>query len=315
MMEDIPNYMALGVFAPNNKRKRLNLLAICVNLFVPTMVFASLYAIMAFHVHYAYPTIAWCCIFIALFITLILGGISYVAMQQDRDPTWFKYATLSFFLATCLAVFMGDLNFRYFMEPYYDLLFLNTYPSVNVDREFGALFMDAGRVYFADGSRIDRKMSMAFKHVDTYCVAPIVSGNRKMQTYDFWAIGINCCTGIVDEFRCGEYSNPNARSGLRFMNPDQSTFLRLAVSQAEAAYSITANHPLFFHWVQDPVDELEKLSSTGYHFYNMGVLAHFCFNFFCVMVTTFLFSKWPTPINRSRGAPDLEYVCRSLTGS
>ena len=40
-----------------------------------------------------------------------------------------------------------------------------------------------------------------------------------LRSYDFWAVGINCCNqGRDGLFRCGEYANIHARSGLRYMD-------------------------------------------------------------------------------------------------
>lgn len=41
------------------------------------------------------------------------------------------------------------------------------------------------------------------------------------------------------------------------MDEDQHHFYQLAVQQAEAAYGITAAHPVFFHWTQDPLKDIQ----------------------------------------------------------
>merc|ERR550537_1829450 len=80
------------------------------------------------------------------------------------------------------------MNFWYNMQPFYDIENLNTYPSVNPARERGQQLMDAGRVYFADGTGLDMKKAMGFKNLDLYCVCPIVNGNAQLASYDFWAV-------------------------------------------------------------------------------------------------------------------------------
>merc|ERR1719240_401546 len=118
------------------------------NIFLPWFLFSALYAIMSFSVHYQHPSLCW------------------------------------MFIAVCLAMTFGDMNFWYNMQPFYDIENLNTYPSVNPAREKGQQLMDAGRVYFADGTGLDMKKAMGFKNLDLYCVAPIVHGENQLASDD-----------------------------------------------------------------------------------------------------------------------------------
>merc|ERR1719502_2175601 len=106
-----------------------------------------------------------------------------------------------------------------------------------------------------------------------YCVAPISTGDAKLPNYDFWVVGVNCCSK-PHEFNCGDAGNFRANSGLRSLNNENHPFYRLAVQQAEAAYDITATHPVFFYWTQDPLDDIEKLLQKGIKFYLMGVFSY-----------------------------------------
>ncbi|CAK9113294.1 Hypothetical protein SCF082_LOCUS52506 [Durusdinium trenchii] len=131
-----------------------------------------------------------------------------------------------------------------------------------------------------------------FKNDDTYCVAPIILGKDQMASYDFWAVGVNCCPGQSPDFRCGEYNNAHARAGLRLMSDVERPFYRLAVQQAEAAYNIRTEHPMFFHWVQDPVALTNEWISDGHRFVFKSMGVFFVFNFFCVSCAIIVFSKF-----------------------
>lgn len=279
-----------SVFTPG-KRRRMNLVAIVVNIFMPWLTFAALYAVMSFSFHYQHPAAAWALVGVGFLVAIMAGFLAQRTMARERDPMWYTFAAIALFLAVVAAMVFGDMNFWFNMQPFYDIENLNTYPSVNPAREKGQQLMDSGRVYFADGTGLDMRKAMGFKNLDLYCVAPIVHGEEQLASYDFWAVGVNCCSGVSSDFRCGEFNNPHARSGLRLMRDDQRPFFRLAVQQAEAAYNIKATHPLFFYWMQDPVAEMNSYRDDGFKYYLLGIFTHFAFNLFCVVCAVVLFSK------------------------
>lgn len=275
----------------HGKRKRLNVVSMLINVLAPWLVFCGVFGAMSFYTHYTSPLLAWLVVLAGVAISALAGVLAYRTKMRDRDPTWYTFAFLAAGLATIFATVLGDMNYWYNMQPYYDIENINTYPSVNPGREKGQQLMDAGRVYFEDGTGLDTSKSMAFRNLDRYCVAPIVFGQEPLASYDFWAVGVNCCSGTTADFRCGEYDNPKARSGLRLMREDQRPFFRLAVQQAEAAYNIKATHPLFFYWMQDPVAEVMKYRSDGFKYAFIAIATHFAFNLLCVAGAAFAFSK------------------------
>eukprot|EP00931_Biecheleriopsis_adriatica_P001171 TRINITY_DN101413_c0_g1_i1.p1 TRINITY_DN101413_c0_g1~~TRINITY_DN101413_c0_g1_i1.p1 ORF type:complete len:304 (+),score=62.70 TRINITY_DN101413_c0_g1_i1:52-963(+) len=277
-------------FTPS-KRKRLNVLAIFINLLAPWSLFCGIFAAMSFQLHYLSAFAAWASVGGGFLVVAVMAFMAHRTKVRSEDPTWYTFACIAFFLATVLAAFFGDMNYWYNMQPYYDIENINTYPSVSPARERGQQLMDGGRVYFEEGTNLDLSMAMSFKNLDRYCVAPIVNGQEVLTSYDFWAVGVNCCTATSSDFRCGEYDNPNARSGLRLMRDDQRPFFRLAVQQAEAAFNIKATHPLFFYWMQDPVSEVLKYKADGFKNALIAVTMHFAFNLLCCAGAAFTFSK------------------------
>merc|ERR1719253_305223 len=218
--------------------------------------------------------------------------------ERRADPMWFTFSALAIGFATILAAVWGDMNFWYNTQPFLDLKSLLTYNNLNPATTKGQRSMDAGIVYFSKGTHLDGKKAMAFKNLDTYCVAPIV--NEGMTMYDFWAVGTNCCAEDAADFRCGDYKNKHAGAGVRMLSDDQRPFYRLAVQQAESQYDLKAPHPLFFYYVQDPIVEEQDYQNRAFKSYLQGVFAHFAFNLCCVVLAIYAFSnigtKWSSNV-------------------
>jgi hypothetical protein len=300
--EQHPAYGAGPAFAVKSpffrgQRKRMNIAGICVSLFLPWILFTAIYAVMSFEVHYKQPALTLFINALGLVVVLTSGGMAFNAWKNqchgsaERDPTWFIFLFITCLVAWLLGIAAGDANFWTNMQPYYDIINLNTYPSVDPSKMRGQQLMDAGRIIFSEGSQLDLKKSMGFKNLDTYCVAPVGKGNDPLATYDFWAVGLNCCSGNSADFHCGEFNNPKASAGLRLMNDGQRAFYRLAVQQAEAAYNIKAVHPLFFHWMQDPIAEMNAYQDDGLKYFLLGMFAHFAGQLFLVVIATIALSK------------------------
>jgi len=273
-----------SVFAPSRQKRksRINLPILLFNVFGPWLLFSALYAIMSFRFHYNFPELCWLVQLFGFGPAVATAFLGFTTWRRGNDPMWYAVSTLLFGLAVFAATTMGEMNFATNMKPYYSVVHWNTYPSVNVASDKGSQMMDAGFAYFKDGTGLDNKRAMGFKSNDLYCVAPIVYGEEKMASYDFWAIGKNCCSGVSSDFRCGDWNNPKASAGLRLLNDNERPFYRLAVQQAEAAYNVKSTHPVFFHWMLDPTAEANTWREAGYSQYSMGVFGYFIFS--CVMV-------------------------------
>ena len=65
------NQTSKSIFTPATKRRRINLLAIVLNIFAPWFLFCAVYAIMSFSFHYSHPTWAWIMVALAASSALV----------------------------------------------------------------------------------------------------------------------------------------------------------------------------------------------------------------------------------------------------
>eukprot|EP00405_Crypthecodinium_cohnii_P013348 CAMPEP_0206429512 /NCGR_PEP_ID=MMETSP0324_2-20121206/6283_1 /ASSEMBLY_ACC=CAM_ASM_000836 /TAXON_ID=2866 /ORGANISM="Crypthecodinium cohnii, Strain Seligo" /LENGTH=243 /DNA_ID=CAMNT_0053895203 /DNA_START=438 /DNA_END=1169 /DNA_ORIENTATION=+ len=187
--------------------------------------------------------------------------------------SWIMFICVSCLLATLSGLVVGNYNFLQHSEIFYDVMALNSYDAIDPSKVQGQEFMDAGRMNFVNGTRVDLARAMSFRNMETYCVAPIsnaaADSNATLSNYDFWAVGKDCCSLTLGDvaFQCGPVNNQKARGGIRLMRNEERAFYRLAVQQAESSYQIKATHPLFFHWVEDPVDQTYQYQREAFQNY------------------------------------------------
>jgi len=278
---------------PGRARRQLNLVAVCQCIFMPWILFLTVYGVCSFSVRYKQPHVMYLICTLGLVLVLATANAAKTAKQNNSASfQWLAFGTAALLIAFIAGIVFGDLNYWYNNQPYYDVGNLQYYPSVDPSSMKGQQLMDAGRIEFVEGSQLDLTKTMGFKNVDWYCAAPVVkAGAAAPASYDFWAVGLNCCSGNSADFHCGEFNNPKATAGLRLMNDGQRSFYRLAVQQAEAAYNIKAVHPLFFHWMQDPIAEMNAYQDDGLKYFLLGMFAQFAFQLFLVVIATIAFSK------------------------
>jgi len=261
------------------------------------MLFACTFSVLSSSLHHREPLP--CYGICALGFLFVLGACGYsghsvhrkIKNHPEHVPSWCTFFALTSLLAYVLGTICGEANFYVNLQPFFDIMTLDSYSAVDPRNTQGQRLMDAGRIVFSNGTWVDSEKSMRFKRTDEYCVAPITMGNTTLASYDFWAVGFDCCSGPAMTFRCNDMDNPRAHAGLRLMRDDQRPLFRLAVQQAEAAYKITAKHPLFFHWVLDPVAEATSYRSTAFKYLLIGILSHFTLQLTLVILATLCFSK------------------------
>eukprot|EP00448_Togula_jolla_P001904 CAMPEP_0170612060 /NCGR_PEP_ID=MMETSP0224-20130122/23524_1 /TAXON_ID=285029 /ORGANISM="Togula jolla, Strain CCCM 725" /LENGTH=422 /DNA_ID=CAMNT_0010937543 /DNA_START=70 /DNA_END=1338 /DNA_ORIENTATION=- len=259
------------------------------------------------HPYLAFAAVICCIIGVIYFACFAGYGYREKVRSDSHEPTWYIFAFITSLLALVLGLILGCYIWSHFSMQYYDSSTLKVYGldsgnstssggsvggftagggatsgsgaagangvgsggGIDPVMATGTQLLDAGIVFFSQGSYIDVSKAMSFGSDPSYCVAPITRGNIPVDTYDFWAVGENCCGHAAlpksapqmpppaDEaptFKCGEYDNPYARAGLRAMGGASRPYYRLAVTQAEAAYNIKAHRPVFFFWMEDPIN-------------------------------------------------------------
>lgn len=291
------------------QRRTLNIVPIFVSLFVPWLFFTLLSTMLTFSFHYNNPRPTYAIMGASLLFILMLGALALDALRKQsldddepHDAVWHSFTASTGLLAFVLAIMLGDWNFYTNMQVFYDIVNLNSYSEIDPSRSQGQELMDAGRIVFTQTSRLDLRRAISFKNLQLYCAAPITltngidagSGNAslaELASYDFWAVGMDCCSGSGLDFSCGEAHNPKAHGGLRVLDDKQRPFFRLAVQQAEATYGIRSVHPIFLHWQEDPTSGVRGYQDEGYKYELIGMLGHFLLQLLLVACATSQLAK------------------------
>lgn len=215
-------------------------------------------------------------------VLLLTDGLLFRKLHKRvyRRPMiyWGWWPCWTFFFcitAAGVGAFVGRFLWKSTLVHYYEVEELQTYKDVNVDTVPGSQIMDAGMVTFAEGVSIDRSHGGCFVNLGhTYCVSPIVTdgkmpaglaGGPITGSYDYFAVGVDCCSCPNQDFRCGEWRNPMTHGGLRSQDVASRPFYRLAVDDFSAAWGKESKHPLFFEWTHMPIFKWKALWSWTMH--------------------------------------------------
>lgn len=278
-------------------RRRMNVLPLLTSVIVPWLFFTGVAAAIAFDLHYDHPSIMYVIVGAAAIVICIIGVAAFREKRRkdaEREPAWWLFLFISMSVAFIAACVVGAYIYRHYMLGYFESQNLSHYSDIYPSRVSGKQVMDAGSIVFVNGSFVDVKKSMGFKNVDTYCVAPIALAGNTSESYDYWAVGKNCCSGNQADFHCEGFNDAMARSGVRLMYDWDRPYYRLAVQQAEATYKFTAAHPLFFEWTHDIDEKTDAWSEEGHELFLILILSVFLLQFFIVMCATLAFTKLGT---------------------
>jgi len=286
------------------KRKRINVISAIVALFLPWLVFCGIASLWSFSLRYTSPALAWG-IVLAVGVPLALLTIfslyqsykaiwqgQYQAVETGDHAAWTLFILITCCVAIALALVLGGTNYQQNMRGVFDVSALSSYTGVNPATMRGQELMDAGKVTFVDGADLDMRYSNGFRNTDVYCVAPITVNNAVLASYDFWAVGKNCCSDSdKTDFKCGNVNHRGSRGGVRMVSDSDRDFYRLAVQQSSSSHAIKAIHPLFFRWTDDPAEEQEALERAGYQWILAGMIGYFLFQLFLVVIALTCFTK------------------------
>jgi hypothetical protein len=279
------------VFAPGS-RMRMNIIPMFLAVFLPWVIYIVVSHINSFQIRHVRP--AQC---FALTSVFWIGWLFYVrfciqSRRRHPEPTWYSYFALMIGFAVVFGTAFGNANYVKNMSQYYNEKDMKIINHLDPDLERGQNVLDAGLFYFADGTHVNTAHSWHFMAGTLYCVAPLsgMRGSPVTQTYDFWAVGKDCCSTSASDFQCGDWANPKARSGARVFDQDDIDHYRLAVEQTETLFDIMATNPVFILWQEDPLATILAWSRIGFSWWLKSVCAFFVFSLFCVVMATSQFA-------------------------
>mmetsp|Transcript_6387 Transcript_6387/g.11682 ORF Transcript_6387/g.11682 Transcript_6387/m.11682 type:complete len:326 (+) Transcript_6387:94-1071(+) len=284
-------------------RHRVNLVGMITAQFLPWFVFIGMFALWSFKLRYTSPGAV-------IITTVALGTIvglyalyrvqlscravcygNFQLVETGKFTVWSLFIAVTAAIAFALGMLLGSYNYQTNLRSIYDVLSLNAYVEVNPATMRGQELMDAGKVQFVAGADLDFHLANGFKNTDVFCVAPITVNKAALASYDFWAVGKNCCSDQQADFKCGAYNGDGPKGGLRITSDTDRDFYRLAVQQAESAFAIKAIHPLFFEWTEDSAEQVLDDERVGYQLFLLGIIGHFAFQGFLVIIAVACFTK------------------------
>mmetsp|Transcript_18169 Transcript_18169/g.51891 ORF Transcript_18169/g.51891 Transcript_18169/m.51891 type:complete len:310 (+) Transcript_18169:94-1023(+) len=267
--------------------------------------FAVVYASRCFSMRYTSPGLASLAFLAPLAFTVLVTFTAVTRYRARSRARGWICASILMWCCFLPAWSIGDRYWWKYMVNFHTWKDMASYVNIDPDMDRGQSYMDAGFVYFKEGSFVSRNHTIAFRNGLTYCVAPIlrrpveyVSGAGELPTLngfvlprsgtvDFWAVGTDCCGNDGRTFDCGDVDSFRARSGLRILDSMSRSMYLLGVQEWSATTGLPVRHPLFFSWAKDPIMYSDSLAD--------GCMSKFltcvvCCVFFCAVASYMLHS-------------------------
>lgn len=289
---------ALGAPAEGGKRVRRarssRIVWFLASFAIPVLVFVTVFFARSFQIRYDMPMLANVLCAGALSLVLCLS-VLWCLLLRSADQLGIS-KILGFLCVTSLFAWLlgcaaGEVNYWQNLQPFYAISDLNSRSFVDPALFRGQQLMDTAQMDFVSTAHLDISKSVGFRDANMYCVAPVVSGNTSLATYDFWAVGLNCCSGHIADFHCGEYNRQGTMKGLRLMREQDKPYYRLAVKEAEVAYNIKSENPIFLYWLSDPLLEVNAHQDHGYRYFVSGVFGFISFQLVLTVIAVGILSK------------------------
>lgn len=242
-----------------------------------TCVFATAYACSCFSVRYADKTLASVGILVCIAACAVVTAVAFARFRGRRPCRSLLASAILSWLGLMYGKWFGDKYWQHNMMKYYTWPDMANYVNIDPDTDQGQSYMDAGTVYFREGSYVLEDHAIAFLNGARYCVAPVVRASPNVTvprqtvngfvlprsgTVDFWAVGTDCCGPDGRNYRCGDVKSMIARSGLRILDSTSQSMYLLGVQEWSATTGLPVKHPLFFSWVKDPILHAENLKDA-----------------------------------------------------
>lgn len=291
------DYGSAGVDRFEYRRRSVSFFTVSIVFLCPCIVFASVASVRSIY-RISLGALGFVVLAFLGFFFLAASFVAAVAVRrryagENTKPFWYVFLAVSLAVALLIGALLGETSWNDDVYPARLLVKLGFQTNVDPSATSGKQYMDAGLVSFTANSTVDTNLSLGFRNGKTFCVAPIVtkpatmskqpqsdgsigwSIGGKQANYDFWAIGLNCCSqnAYSFDFHCGASSDAQAHDGLRLLDEGHAAIYRTAVLSAEANYGIAASHPLFFFWVRDAAAEQQNYLAMANSFLCQGIFA------------------------------------------
>lgn len=277
-------------------RERMNRTALLIALFFPWAIFCMLiyfsfsaYDEYPMKVYFAFGCCICCSVCLGLGSFLMKGNYKGATHQR----TWHLFLSGTTLLACLVAVGLGAINYLEYIQPYRYYEDMAHYTDVDPSGNLGNSYLDAGTVTYKVGSFIKRDYAIGYKDSDIYCVTPVVFHDLPEASYDFWAVGKNCCSGYAGDFECGTKSDLTDVSygGLRVLSYTDRKKYMVAIEQAKAAFGIHFTDPLFFSWTLDPEADVTSYRTSSVWLFTCAVVVYFCLQAAFVAIAAVFYGK------------------------